>query len=181
MSTRILLVDDATETRNFLAESILSPEGYEVYTAANGTEAIDLVREVQPALIISDYLMPKVTGLDLLKNLKDNGINIPFILITAEGSEALAVQAMRLGVKDYLIKPFDIGDLLDSINAVLEEYPIPPKKKTVSLENILNEITNPILITDDHHTIYYTNTIFQKLFITQSEILLLKSPKTKIY
>lgn len=119
---RILLVDDAAEVRQFLADSVLRAEGYDVLTAANGVEGYTLARDLRPDLIIADYLMPKWTGLEMLAALHQDNIDLPFILITAEGSEEMAVQALRLGVNDYLIKPFNPDDLLSATQRVLREH-----------------------------------------------------------
>jgi two-component system NtrC family sensor kinase len=119
---RILLVDDAAEVRLFLADSVLRTAGYDVLTAANGVEGYTLARDLRPDLIIADYLMPQWTGLEMLAALHKDKIDLPFILITAEGSEEMAVQALRLGVNDYLIKPFDPDDLLSAMQRVLKEH-----------------------------------------------------------
>lgn len=119
---RILLVDDGADLRQFLARTVLEPAGYDVLTAADGEEGFVLARDLQPDVVISDYLMPKRTGLQMLEDLRHAGVNLPFILMTAEGSEELAVRALRLGVNDYLIKPFDPERLLDVVQRVLADY-----------------------------------------------------------
>jgi two-component system NtrC family sensor kinase len=115
-------VDDAVEVRQFLADTVLRGEGYDVLTATNGDDALTLARDLLPDLIIADYVMPGRTGLELLAALRQEQIEIPFILITAEGSEALAAQALRLGVSDYLIKPFAPVELIEAVERVLKEH-----------------------------------------------------------
>jgi two-component system phosphate regulon sensor histidine kinase PhoR len=119
---RILLVEDSEEFRHFLAETVLVGAGYDVLTAANGEDGLVLARDLLPDLVIADYQMPQCSGLDMFAALLKEGISLPFILITAEGSEQLAVRALRLGVSDYLIKPFEYDDLLRAIGRVLEEH-----------------------------------------------------------
>ncbi|MCC7448063.1 MAG: response regulator [Anaerolineae bacterium] len=119
---RILVVDDARDIRDFVGRMVLANEGYDVLTAANGQEGFVVARDLQPDLIITDYMMPGMTGLDMLDALKDAELNIPVILMTAEGSEELAVQAMRAGVYDYLIKPFDADTLIHTVGSVLKRY-----------------------------------------------------------
>ncbi|HLA42039.1 MAG TPA: response regulator, partial [Aggregatilineales bacterium] len=170
---RILLVEDAEDTRNFLAESVLIPEGFEVMAAANSTEAISVLQNWQPHLIIADYLMPKMTGLELLEYLKQNGSELPFILITAEGSEALAVRAMRLGVRDYLIKPFNIDDFLNAIQRVLAtpQAAVPVVSMSQRLEQLLQNSNAGILSTDLDNHILYLNQTFQDMFeLTKSAV-----------
>lgn len=147
----ILLVDDAVTTRSFLSETILIPEGYGVVTAVDGRHALELVQQQQFDLIISDYLMPEITGLDLLQQLQVQGLSIPFILITAEGSEALAVRAMRMGVRDYLIKPFDIEDLLFSVRRAISET------TSIGVADIFGGLDDAILITDHENCLKYYN------------------------
>jgi signal transduction histidine kinase/DNA-binding response OmpR family regulator len=119
---RILVIDDSPDIREFLAHTILAGAGYDVLTATNGREGLVLVRDLNPDLIISDYLMPEMTGLEMLEALKGAGLDIPMILITAEGSEILAVEALRAGVRDYLIKPIDSDVLLRTVESVMKRY-----------------------------------------------------------
>jgi len=109
---RILLVEDTDELRQYLATRVLRPAGYEVFTAQDGAEGFTLARQIEPHVIVSGYEMPRVNGLSMLEALQSAGLYIPFILMTAEGSEALAVRALRMGVYDYLVKPFSGEELL---------------------------------------------------------------------
>ncbi|NJL93147.1 MAG: response regulator [Anaerolineae bacterium] len=155
---RILLVDDAADTRHFLAEKILVPEGYAVDIASHAEEALALLAQRQPDLIISDYLMPGLTGLDFLAAVQSQGFEIPFILITAEGSEALAVRALRMGVRDYLIKPFDIDDLLQAIHRVIST----PVRRTypaqeVAFFSLLNDVSSLLIHLDENQQVRFVN------------------------
>nr|MBN1229433.1 response regulator [Anaerolineae bacterium] len=117
---QILIVDDSTQMRDFLAKVVLGPEGFSIELARNGAEGLEIALEVNPALIITDYAMPDLTGLEMVEELRKAGRNIPTILITAEGSEDIAVQALRAGVMDYFVKPFDPLALLNAINRILK-------------------------------------------------------------
>lgn len=119
---RILLVEDAPELRHFLADTVLRSAEYDVLTARDGTEGLALARDLSPDLIIADYQMPGMDGLAMLEALHAEGLAFPYILMTAEGSEQLAVRALRLGVNDYLIKPFDPDDLLVAVRRTLSEH-----------------------------------------------------------
>ncbi len=121
-SERILVVDDSADIREFLAHTVLANEGYDVLTAAHGKEGLILAKDLQPDLIIADYLMPEMTGLDMLDALRQSEVDVPMILMTAEGTEQLAVRAMRSGVYDYLIKPFEPDALLSAVRTVLNRY-----------------------------------------------------------
>lgn len=147
--TRILLVDDAADTRQFLVESILRPEGYEVQVAEDGQAALELIQQFPPDLIISDNMMPRLSGLGLLAALRAEGDLTPFILMTAEGSESLAVQALRLGASDYLIKPFEIDALLAAILRALGG----PNRAAI----LLYQAVDPIIAVDNQHRLTYFN------------------------
>lgn len=116
---RILVVDDSAQMREFLADMILRPEGYLVETARNGAEGVAAAMANSPDLIITDLAMPELNGLDMTRNLRESGYRMPVILVTAEGSEDLAVEALRLGVMDYFVKPFDAVDMLEAVGRVL--------------------------------------------------------------
>ncbi|MFW6096680.1 MAG: response regulator [Chloroflexota bacterium] len=118
---RVLIVDDAREIREFLREYILEPTGFEVISASDGLEGLQLAFSEKPDLVIVDFQMPHMNGLELLRRLQLRMIHIPSILITAHGSEQVAVEAFRLGVRDYVIKPFDTEEMKKAIDRALRE------------------------------------------------------------
>src|SRR5262245_28628665 len=89
--------------------------------ARNGAEALEFVQAQKVDLIISDLVMPKMGGLELLESLRDKKLNIPVILMTFHGSEGTAVRAFRLGARDYIIKPFAIDEMLGAVDRALTE------------------------------------------------------------
>ncbi len=123
---RILVVDDSADICKLLTDYILGPAGYKVVTAGDGPQGLKLAREWRPDLIILDYEMPFCTGLEVLAALRQDGVRIPTILVTAQGSEALAVRAMRAGASDYLTKPFTAEEILEAVNRVWQaQFPAP--------------------------------------------------------
>jgi len=108
---RILVVDDEATARNGLAK-LLEQEGYVVETAADGVEALAAISDNPPGLIISDLKMPNMDGMELLKQLRERGVETPTVVATAFGEVATAVAAMRAGAEDYLTKPIDFDALL---------------------------------------------------------------------
>ncbi len=121
MYERVLIIDDAQEIRDFLSEYILKPKGFEVLTASNGLMGLEMAIAKEPDLMIVDQQMPRLTGLEVLEKLKERGIEIPAILATAHGSEETAVAAFRLGIRDYVIKPFDADEISESVDRALRE------------------------------------------------------------
>lgn len=113
---KILVVDDEPLVRNFLSET-LRRKNYEVHIAENGMRAIQLIKENTFDLIITDMRMPDLSGIDVLKKAKEISPATVVIVITAFGSIENAVEAMRLGAFNYLIKPFSP----DTIEAVIEK------------------------------------------------------------
>jgi two-component system phosphate regulon sensor histidine kinase PhoR len=118
---RVLVIDDRRENIEFVVDYILKPNGYETLTAKDGEEGFRKALTEDPDLIITDNNMPKMTGLQVMEAMKEKGLNIPVILMTFHGSESLAVQFFRLGVKDYMIKPFTVEEMLESIDQALTE------------------------------------------------------------
>jgi two-component system NtrC family sensor kinase len=119
---RILVIDDSAPIRDFIAHTVLAAEGYDVLTAADGQEGLVLAQDLQPDLILTDYMMPHMNGLEMIEALREANISVPVILMTAEGSEALAVRALRAGVYDYLIKPVTAEVLLSAVRTALQRY-----------------------------------------------------------
>jgi two-component system NtrC family sensor kinase len=118
---KILIIDDRRENLLFLANSVLRPEGYEVITAMDGKQGFDKALSDKPDLIITDLKMPRMSGLELIAALRKEGRFIPVILTTFYGSEQAAMQAFRLGAKDYIIKPYEVKEMLESVERALIE------------------------------------------------------------
>jgi two-component system KDP operon response regulator KdpE len=113
---RILVVDDEVRIVNFL-ESKLKASGYEVLTATNGIEGLEQVQAQEPDLVVLDLLMPKMDGLEMLKELRSFS-GVPVIILTAMGEDADRIRGLKLGADDYLPKPFNPDELVARIEAV---------------------------------------------------------------
>ncbi len=127
----ILVIDDSAEIRNFLRESVLEPAGYMVLTAADGQSGLERALAERPDLIMLDVNMPRMTGIEVLEALQKEAFNVPIILMTFYGSESVAVQAFRLGVKDYISKPFEIDEVLKAIERALNENRLQREKEVL--------------------------------------------------
>lgn len=113
---KILIIDDEILVRNFLAET-LRRKAFDVMTAESGSKALSLLKEYPFDLVITDMKMPGLTGIDVLRKVKELSANTVVVIITAFGSIENAVDAMRLGAFNYLIKPFSP----DTVEAVIEK------------------------------------------------------------
>jgi signal transduction histidine kinase len=117
----VLVVDDSAQNVEFLTNYVLKPNDYRVLVAHNGAEGFKLALAKRPDLILLDNNMPRMSGMEVLEALNEHQANIPIIMMTFHGSETLAVQSFRLGVKDYVLKPFQISEMLQAIERALAE------------------------------------------------------------
>ena len=117
MPTNILIVDDEPRYLR-LMEANLITEGFQVIKATNGQEAVDLVVERHPDLLLLDVMMPVLDGFGALERIREFS-NVPIIIVTARGSENDRVRGLDLGADDYIVKPFSATELLARVRAVL--------------------------------------------------------------
>ena len=119
MSKSILIVEDEPLLRQNLAE-LLTEEGYDVHQAGDGKEAYDAILDQQVDLVLSDIRMPNMDGVELLGRLKQAAPQTPVIIMTAYGTVESAVEAMRSGAHDYLLKPVNFDEVLLKIERAIE-------------------------------------------------------------
>jgi len=117
--TRVLIVDDDPASRR-LVEVRLRPLGCDVATAGNGEQALAAIRKDLPDLMLLDLQMPKMGGIEVLRSLRNEGINLPTIVITAHGSIETAVEAMKEGAYDFITKPLDAAHFDIVVRKALE-------------------------------------------------------------
>ncbi len=118
MKPRILVVDDEATIRDSLKESLVAAD-YEVVTAETGEEALAHCHGQTFSLVISDLKLPGISGLDILKALRNQGTQVPVIMMTAYGDVDTAVSAMRDGAYDFIPKPFKLGTIKSQVRAAL--------------------------------------------------------------
>ncbi len=118
---RILIIDDSVQIVNHLVKRVLPAFGYETFFTHSGTEGLALIREQQPDLIMMDFNLPEMTGIEIMQQMIQESINIPVIFITGYGSEQSAIEAFRLGARDYVIKPFTIEEIAEAVERALVE------------------------------------------------------------
>lgn len=116
---RILIVDDAKFMRMTLS-NILSKAKHEVVgEGENGRDAIELYRKLNPDLVTLDITMPEMSGLEAIKEIKKEFPQAKVIMCSAMGQQKMVVESIEAGAKDFIVKPFDEGRVLDAINRVL--------------------------------------------------------------
>jgi len=123
---RILIVEDEPNMVAGLRDNF-EYEGYDVIAARDGAEGLDRALNEAPDLVVLDVMMPKMSGLDVCKQLKAKRPSLPVIMLTARGQEVDKVVGLELGADDYVTKPFSIRELLARIKAVLRRSPVAPK------------------------------------------------------
>jgi DNA-binding response OmpR family regulator len=112
--SRVLIVDDEPNVRELLVEFLMA-KGYEVLTAANGEEALSKVKEDRPHLILLDVRMPKMNGLEVVKQVVEVDHEVGVIMVTAVNEEETGRQALKTGAFDYITKPLDLKYLERSL------------------------------------------------------------------
>jgi two-component system chemotaxis response regulator CheY len=119
MSVRVLIVDDALFMRNMLKE-IMSKGGFEVVgEAANGVEAIERYRELRPDLVTMDIVMPLKSGIEALGEIVQEFPDANIVMCSALGQEALVVEAVETGAKDFIVKPFKEDQVLEIVRRIV--------------------------------------------------------------
>lgn len=132
----ILVVDDGQENRDFIVEYILKPNQYRALLARDGHEGLRQAFQHEPDLILLDYQMPKMDGRGVLEALAERGMEIPVVLMTFYGSEEIAIETFRLGVRDYVKKPYSVDEMLRVIERNLSESRL-RKEKDALLDRLV--------------------------------------------
>jgi DNA-binding response OmpR family regulator len=114
---KILLVEDSLELSSLVQRELLK-EGYQVQAAASGQEALALFARFKPDLLLLDWMLPDISGLDVLRQVRAAAAT-PVLMLTARGEETDRVLGLELGADDYLVKPFGMRELLARVHALL--------------------------------------------------------------
>lgn len=118
---KILVVDDEKAICDML-QKFLSKRGYEVFVTDNGDDALTIIREKTPHVVLLDIRMPKTDGVEVLKKIKEENKEIGVIMITAVSETAVAEKCMKLGAFDYITKPISLDYLEQSLLAKLLDF-----------------------------------------------------------
>ncbi|MDR0268767.1 response regulator transcription factor [Paenibacillus sp.] len=122
MRSKVLIVDDDEKIISMLRRG-LAFEGYDIITANNGAEGLKSVLNSEPDLVILDVMMPQVDGFEVCRRLREGGIHVPVLMLTAKDEIEHRVKGLDLGADDYLVKPFALEELLARVRALLRRKP----------------------------------------------------------
>jgi len=119
MGQKVLIVDDAAFMR-MMIKDILSKNGFEVVgEAENGKVAIDKYKELQPDLVTMDITMPEMDGIQAVKKIKEYNPNSKIVMCSAMGQQAMVIDAIQAGAKDFIVKPFQPDRVLEAVRKAL--------------------------------------------------------------
>ena len=135
VETKVLVVDDDSNICD-LIEIYLQKEGYKIYKAHNGREALKVFNEKQIDLIVLDVMMPEMDGYDVLKEIRKSS-QVSVVMLTAKGETFDKVLGLELGADDYIVKPFEPKELVARIRAVLRRYKPQTQKRTIEFTDLI--------------------------------------------
>jgi len=130
---RMLIVDDEMEIRENLHDFVVF-KGFDVVEAGNGLEALEIVKSNKPDIIVSDFKMPKMNGLQMLQEIVKLELDIPVVIMTAFGTMEYAIDAMKNGAADFITKPIDLPYLMKVVERVLKRSLMEKKVKEQQLQ-----------------------------------------------
>lgn len=143
--TRVLIVDDEPNIRDLLSTS-LRFAGFEIQTAANGSQAVEAVMESEPDIILLDVMLPDMNGFSVTKKLRASGIQAPILFLTARDETEDKITGLTVGGDDYLTKPFSLDEVVARIQAILRRT-----KQADAEPSVID--AGPVLINQDAHEV----------------------------
>lgn len=146
MKSKILIVDDEVDALDLMQE-LFESKGYDSETATNGFEALSKIKNQEPDIVITDIRMPDMDGMQLLQMMNKDHPNIPVIMVTAHGTIETAVEAMKMGAKDYILKPLRLDEVLTKVERITQlsslikenEYLLNKLQQTYDFTNMIGK------------------------------------------
>lgn len=137
---RMLIADDHRQISEVLKE-YAKKEGYEVYTAFDGIQALEAFEKTQPHVILLDVMMPKMDGFEVCRKIREVSM-VPIIMITARGEDFERIMGLDIGADDYIVKPFSPGEVMARVRALMRRIQGPSgEDKTLSLGNLFIDLS----------------------------------------
>ncbi|HMR64952.1 MAG TPA: response regulator [Anaerolineae bacterium] len=159
----ILVIDDNVEFARALINYMLIPLNFNALHATDGQIGLKIAVDQNPDVIMLDMHMPLMSGLEVLTALRRQAVNAPVIFMTAEGSENIAIDAFRQGVRDYLIKPFDKNGLSQALDRALRET-------RLEQDALVSETVRRTVVTLSHYLNNYLMVLDGNLFLLEEEL-----------
>lgn len=180
---RALLIDDSPDVVEFVIDQVLRPYGFEVEVATDGLTGLQKALAINPDLVVMDFEMPRLTGLQVLRELRRRDQNVPVILITSHRSEQIAVEIFHLGVHDFIMKPFMPDELKQAIDHAMFGPKLEREKERLAFqvrqlnqqrEQYLQELNALYYISKSMTGLVPLHTLLERivdtiLFVTRSE------------
>lgn len=181
---RVLVVDEDSEVLDLLTRQVLEPMGYETAEASNAGSAIQSALNFAPDLILASLTLPGLSGKDLLVALRSQGIEVPMLVMAPEGMEADAIQAFRLGARDYLVKPLREAEALAAVERALNEIRLRRERKQLAdqlaesnrqLERRVRELTTiygigKAVTSTTNHNQLFAKLMEGSLYVTEADM-----------
>ena len=155
---KIAIIEDEIGITNFLKQG-LEEENYTVLTAEDGEKGWELIQKSHPDLILLDWMLPKFSGIEVCKKVRERGIKTPILFLTARDTVQETIEGLKAGANDYIKKPFSFEELLARINVYFRENPQPDEL-----------VLGPILMNVLSHQVFVEE---REIFMTQREFELL--------
>jgi len=118
---KALVVDDSAVMRKVVIGALARADITDVDQAADGQEAVDMAKDADYGLVLMDWNMPNMLGIDAVKVIRENGAKMPIIMVTTEAEKTRVVEALKAGANNYIIKPFEPATIVEKIKDVLEK------------------------------------------------------------
>ncbi len=183
LAKKILVVDDEQKIVD-VVKSYLEHSGYEVYTAYNGRQAMELFESVDPALIVLDLMLPDISGEEICRNVRSQS-KVPIIMLTAKVEEEDILKGLNMGADDYVIKPFSPRQLVARITAVLRRTSGDPaafsdtvifNEGDIIIDNLKHEVRkkgNVVNLTPNEYKILLTMVKYPNKTFTREELIVM--------
>ncbi len=151
MQNEIILIVDDSEASSQILKEILESMNYQTITAGDGQSGLQIALRLQPDLVFLDMNMPIMGGLETLEELRKANCSTPVVFMTAYGSEQMAVEVFRLGVRDYLCKPFTPEDVKAALDRALQETRLLREREDLTRKLAIAEAVRATAVTLSHY------------------------------
>ena len=161
---KILVIDDEEHILELLKFN-LELSGFDVCVSSEANQAIELIGKEKPDLLLLDWMLPKISGRDILKKIRqdENIYDLPVIMLTAKNMEDDKIQGLNVGADDYITKPFSIKELMARINTILRRYRVSDKSQSIIEAGNIILNTDQYGLTVDGHAVDLTRKEFELL------------------